>query len=405
MGADIPEVDTVLTTQKAVSNSNIDEAQKILQWARHTRCHPEKKDAKMILFNTKETRDALGLFVHTYDPDMTVTNIFRFQGGQILSFEEVVRASVPDQDLHREIGRIVEQLRIKSAPAPPLDVVFPSFLKRFAERKPSSGETFELDDPKLAPQDGVKWMTKIVNYLRGELDMLHETVRAQVNEIFWLTKKVLTPKTLKHLVQPPVKPQGYDEWLKRYAPNRRVSVDDIVSFCENVMNDGNKNDRINWATQLCSDETTYKFKLKDKLKKERVGAEADPHTSVELEKTHGGIWMNMDLFEVAAEINQKVAYNESGNGSLRSFAAKLIIYQLRQMPTSMYDDAWYEQRVADVQAYREIVKKRKDYETKYWATHKKRKSDFDAEQERAKHDRFWQTAGFARFDAESSHVS
>ena len=235
MGADMPEVDTTLATQKAVSNSNIDEAQKILQMCRHTRCHPNKRDAKMIMFNTEDTRKAVGHFVYTYDPYMTVVDIFRFRG-QHLSFEDAVRASVPDPDLHREVGRMVSRLQIENAPAPSLALVFPCFLSRFAERAPTSGETFELDDPQIAPQQGTKWMTKIVNHLRDELNMLDDTVRAQVHDIEWLMRKVLTPKPLQHLVQPCVKPEGYDDWIWNTASPRRISAQDLMSFCEMVMN-------------------------------------------------------------------------------------------------------------------------------------------------------------------------
>lgn len=385
MGADIPEVDTVLTTQKAISNSNIDEAQKILQSARHTRCHPNKRNAKMIMFNAEDTRKALGLFVYTYDPDMTVTDIFRFKRGQNLSFEDAVRASVPDEDLHSEIGRIVGQLRIKNAPAPPFALVFPCFLSHFAERAPSSGETFELGDPNIAPQNGTKWMTKIVNYLRNDLIMLDDAVRKKVDDIEWLMRKVLTPKPLQHLVQPCVKPQGYDDWLKNTASPCRISAQDLMSFCEKVMNQ-KKSGRVERANMLCDDGGCYTFNLKPKLIEEGKGKTK----TVVLDKTRGGIFMNQDLFEVAAEINSKIGYDETGNGAMRSFAAKLIIYQLRDMAGSMYNTAWYERRIADVNEYRKKIKQRNEY----IAARKKRKRDDDVSAKNAKRDKIWKMYGF-----------
>lgn len=392
MGADIPEVDTVLTTQKAVSNSNIDEAQRILQSARHTRCHPYKKNAKMIMFNTEDARKALGLFVYTYDPDMTVTDIFRFQRGRNLSFEDAVRASVPDEDLHREIGRIVGRLRVDNAPAPPFALVFPWFLTHYAERPPRSGETFELDDPNIAPQNGTKWTTKIVNHLRNELSMLNDAVREQVDDIEWLMRKVLTPKPLQHLVQPYVKPEGYDDWLKNTASPCRISAQDLMSFCEEVMNQ-KRSGRLERANMLCDDGASYTFNIKSKLMEEG----GKPTKTVELDKTREGIFMNQDLFEVAAEINSKVGYDETGNGAMRSLMAKLIIYQLRHMPGSMYNTSWYERRKADVNEYREKVKQWKEY----MATRKKRKRDDVASAEVSKRDAMWNSYGFVRLDPDS----
>ena len=100
--------------------------------------------------------------------------------------------------------------------------------------------------------------------------------------------------------------------------------------------------------------------------------------------------MNQDLFEVAAEINSKIGYDETGNGAMRSFAAKLIIYQLRHMPGSMYNTSWYERRIADVNEYRKKIKERNEYV----ATHKKRKRDDDVSAKNAKRDTIWKMCGF-----------
>ena len=107
--------------------------------------------------------------------------------------------------------------------------------------------------------------------------------------------------------------------------------------------------------------------------------------------------MNQDLFKVAAEINRKIGYDETGNGAMRSFAAKLIIYQLYHMPGSMYNTSWYERRIADVNEYRKKIKQRNDY----IATRKKRKRDGAVSAQRAKRDTIWRMYGFVRADPDS----